>query len=412
MPIEALQRVDADSVLVFLSANEIAYNTKVDDPWYSSHTPYFEVEAGGSGDPSQNQTNMSYFRDEPASVLGCAIQEQICNPRLPEDRRCTPLAGAYDRDANAAKLVESEEEKFALEWQLWALFYMSTELWVILRTLGSASLASGDSLYDGIQQGLPDNQWQLDVERWHSIMLATLQGQAVDVAEGPPDAKLRAELAKPSNKRERELCKRQRILSTAHSNFSVFFLAFIFTTGGLIILLSWFLETIVAFFQKRRNLDSYSRLEWCTNETLQLQRLAHEELGMGKWEGCDEDVPVKEKGERLAVLDVSDLKHPRLRVRPLGWEEMAAVVVKAERHGGEGNEGIDTGNNTDDGGGGEKGTRCSVEAVEQDGRVSPLSTFAPPRLDDEDTFRAATIAVAPDVNRSGLGNGGSGEHGA
>lgn len=133
---------------------------------------------------------------------------------------------------------------------------------------------------------------------------------------------------------------------------------------------------------------------------------------MGKWEGCDEDVPVTEKGERLAVLDVSDLKHPRLRARPLGWEEMAAAVAEEKGNGGEGNKGIDTGSNTSDGSGGKKGTRCSVEAVKHDGRVSPLSTFAAPRLGDDDTLRAAAIAAAPDVNRSGIVTGGGGEHGA
>ena len=65
-----------------------------------------------------------------------------------------------------------------------------------------------------------------------------------------------------------------------------------------------------------RNRDAYTRLEWTINETLQLQRLAHEELGIGTWDGCAEDVPVTEKGQRLAVLDLENRNHPRLKAPP------------------------------------------------------------------------------------------------
>ena len=42
----------------------------------------------------------------------------------------------------------------------------------------------------------------------------------------------------------------------------------------------------------------YQRLEWCANGTLQLQCLAHEQIGCGQWTQCDEDVPVvKDEGK-------------------------------------------------------------------------------------------------------------------
>lgn len=58
-----------------------------------------------------------------------------------------------------------------------------------------------------------------------------------------------------------------------------------------------------------------SSLEWFSNETLQLQRMAHEELGLGGvWSGCTGPgaIPVTDKGELLGVLDVLDPGHPRL----------------------------------------------------------------------------------------------------
>ncbi|EKG13442.1 hypothetical protein MPH_09468 [Macrophomina phaseolina MS6] len=208
MPINPLRRVDADGLLVFLSANDIYYSAEVDDPWYSAHRPYaysdMRPEAGR--DLPQNTSNLMYYRDEPASVLGCAMQEQLCNPRLPEKSRCTPLSGGLDRNQNAARIVRNREESLALAWQL-ELLLSSVSLADILQTLGDDSLTSVYSLFRGTQPRLPSNQWQLDVERWHSIMLASLQGQAVAIAEGPVEPGLRAEMQKPRNKRERELCR-------------------------------------------------------------------------------------------------------------------------------------------------------------------------------------------------------------
>lgn len=54
----------------------------------------------------------------------------------------------------------------------------------------------------------------------------------------------------------------------------------------------------------------YQRLDWAMNDTLQLQRLAHEELGCGTWIG--EEFPITAFGEKLAVLDVSVPGHPKL----------------------------------------------------------------------------------------------------
>lgn len=53
-------------------------------------------------------------------------------------------------------------------------------------------------------------------------------------------------------------------------------------------------------------------MEWIANETLQLQRLAHEELGAGGWSGAANAVPVTKAGETLATLDTTDAYHPRL----------------------------------------------------------------------------------------------------
>lgn len=97
-------------------------------------------------------------------------------------------------------------------------------------------------------------------------------------------------------------------------------LAFIFLLGGNIILLSMFVEHIFALAHRLPILRSsrnflYRRAEWQTNSTLQLQRLAHENLSLGTWSKTDKSIPVTEPGETLGVLDINDLKHTRI-VRP------------------------------------------------------------------------------------------------
>jgi hypothetical protein len=63
---------------------------------------------------------------------------------------------------------------------------------------------------------------------------------------------------------------------------------------------------------KRRKYKDYAFLEWTTNATLQLHRLTHEELQVGTWSGCTDNVPVTKTEDLLASLDIGDLEHPVL----------------------------------------------------------------------------------------------------
>ena len=76
------------------------------------------------------------------------------------------------------------------------------------------------------------------------------------------------------------------------------------------------METAIVYIDKCRKTTKYSRLEWSANDHFQLQRMVHEELGMGTWTGCAgvRDIPVTtEKGQVLAVLDCTDPEHPILK---------------------------------------------------------------------------------------------------
>jgi hypothetical protein len=57
-----------------------------------------------------------------------------------------------------------------------------------------------------------------------------------------------------------------------------------------------------------------------SNNSLQLHRLAHEELGPSTWSNCDQQIPITtEHDGYLASLDITDPKHPTLQ-RPAKQE--------------------------------------------------------------------------------------------
>ncbi len=72
------------------------------------------------------------------------------------------------------------------------------------------------------------------------------------------------------------------------------------------------IDYLVPWIQARLDISRYKRFEWTANETLQLQRLAHEGLGFGTWTRASEGLPTTAPGDRLAIIDTSDREHPRL----------------------------------------------------------------------------------------------------
>jgi hypothetical protein len=107
----------------------------------------------------------------------------------------------------------------------------------------------------------------------------------------------------------------QKIISTAFTSFSTLGLALILGIGGTLILVSFSLEPLVWWVVRRcKKRNSYALCEWSMNETLQLQSAVHEELGFGTWTRDVATVPITKPGERLAVVDMTDLRFLRFAV--------------------------------------------------------------------------------------------------
>lgn len=94
----------------------------------------------------------------------------------------------------------------------------------------------------------------------------------------------------------------QKILSSDYTSFSVFGLCFIYVIGALIVGISYLLEHIQAWLYRHRNLKEYAYLEWNANETLQLQRMAYQGVGLGRWSRYADRIPITEAGDMLADL--------------------------------------------------------------------------------------------------------------
>lgn len=182
----------------------------------------------------ENYANFSYtyYRmDQAASPMACLQKFQFCNPALPEEGRCGPLAGFLDAQVQAAHLFNITYEQMrdmdpeqmiesgilktpAASRFLWLLMILTlavTDVTALINVLGPYSLASQQSLSRGSStlSIIPSNQWQLDVKNWWAIYMASLQAGMVNIASGSQDPTLKPYEIPPFNAHIQKLCNNQ-----------------------------------------------------------------------------------------------------------------------------------------------------------------------------------------------------------
>ncbi|KAM7211649.1 hypothetical protein V8F06_012975 [Rhypophila decipiens] len=308
-PIPELMRTDGDLQIVFLAAKGITYFEPSDDDWYRANRPGGNITYG----------TPIWVQDGPASPLACLEQYQFCNPSLPPGNNCAPLSGRTDAQLNAIALfTQSKASEALLSWAEHGFDHLTSSLGGFPDKFGSISLHSRKYIQASIMPKLPSNQWQLDVSYWFATVLASLQRTVVTFAAGPsrinPD--IERWIEPPHTPEERYICENQKIRSTSYASFNVLSLGLIVGIGLLTILISYTLVPCISYVQeKRSSKTSYSVMEWTTNETLQLQRLAHEvhDGDDAVWVNATDAIPItKTAHQALAVLDVKDPSHPKL----------------------------------------------------------------------------------------------------
>ena len=304
-------REDADVALAFLSANSIPFTAPVDDPWYSAHSNPFKVVVNASelGDVSgSDATTTVVFRDRAVSVLACTEQYQICAPgSTPE---CTPLTGYALLSDSIENLTLNDAQSATLD-VLLSTFKNTID--ALIGLLGTSVLLAKNSKFGSVQGFLPSNQWILEVESWNQILLANFQRLALEHATGPSDPVVLPMLVPPNGSYQEQLCHNQRARSRHALNFSALAIGIIIGLSLLITGVDLGLHRLTSYIQYKKDLKDYRRLVWKSDGLLQLQRMAYEEVGFGTWERCTKVTPVTARGQTLALLNVNDPDHPRLR---------------------------------------------------------------------------------------------------
>ncbi|KAK8096079.1 hypothetical protein PG999_014101 [Apiospora kogelbergensis] len=301
--------------------NGVQFMSLADDDWYRATVPVGHLKT--NIDVFQQD---SYRPDEAVSPLGCVEQFQWC--RDPDQGQCGSLGSPLDALYSAAPLFNLTTKELEPDrplpqskpaalflWTYFTLFVTETALSAVVATLGPASLASTAFLSEGVMSGLQKNQWQLDVTRWWSIILAGLQAAFVRTAQGSTDPAIQNLIYKPGTDYEWDLCHSQKIRNGQYTSFSVFGLALTYSMGAVIIVTSFLIEPSLRCLQKRNRYNKYAYLEWEGSTAIQLHRVAHDQLGYGHWSRCNEKIPITQSEDLLAPFDISDPEHPLLAAR-------------------------------------------------------------------------------------------------
>jgi hypothetical protein len=304
-PIPELLIPTADLSIVFLGTNDMVFLAPVDDPW-------FKTTLGPTNRTTMMGTHYEYRSNEPAHPLACVQRYQFCNPSLKKDESCTPLVGIIEAFSLASMtLFPQPQHRETFLWSATAILYMANGFSEFIGRSRNGALLASDTVSGLGQYALPNNQWELELEHWFKFTMADLQRAILDQATGPGLPGAAQFHSTPTSAEARAVCDNQKIRSDSFTSFNVLGLVLVFSIGGLIMVISACLPW--ATQRVRRENKPYAGLEWITNDTLQFQRLAHESVGAGHWEGGCEDYPRTRKDNLLAVLDITDPKHPVLR---------------------------------------------------------------------------------------------------
>jgi hypothetical protein len=216
-PRSELLRMDADTVLIFLSGNGVVYEVPMDDDWYRGTHPFRNLTGIGTDNFPQ-----TFRPEDAASPMGCIQQFQFC---LADETSCGPLAASYDASAQAFESIglsksEAYNDTFStvvgtnnptssrLQWLI-SLVRNQFDIRDILTTSGSQALASRTQLSGGLQASLPLDQWKLDIQHTWATAFARLQAEVVQVAYGTTDPSLIKYRVGPGDAAQANICSNQ-----------------------------------------------------------------------------------------------------------------------------------------------------------------------------------------------------------
>lgn len=166
--------------------------------------------------------------------------------------------------------------------------------------LQASSGMAGEQRTDHI--GLPNDQWKQEILHWGQHSVTNMQRALQSYVKGPAAADA-PYLKKPDEDllRDFDPCSSQIIRDPNHYSINVFGLYFTIGVGLLIMVLNCSLSTIVSKIQRRSGTPGYRNEQYELDNAFQVQRLAYENLGIGRWTSLHALVPVTQKGETFGA---------------------------------------------------------------------------------------------------------------
>lgn len=294
IPAPEIRRTDADVTIIFIAPNSMRYRRRVIDPVFKATYP-------SPGPSLTNVYNYTYGADNATSVVACTEQYQICT----SSGSCTPYTSLLPLQTNVTQLDLNAAQSVTATRLLYAI--SNANLYSSINGLGPEALRLYSGAYNLISPGVPQNQWQLEVEGWVQTNLAKWQALMVEYAHNTADLGTFGHLDGPNNDDDafrtewQRQCRQQMIANLAgYQNISVLGLVVIYGLGGLIILVSLFLKNIVFQFDgswttgqaaAKTSKSRERRIAWNIDGKYQSQRIALTTAGFTHLEGGSGDIP-------------------------------------------------------------------------------------------------------------------------
>lgn len=280
VPSPALNTTHADLSLLFISPNSITYQYPVDDPVFSAHDLVNGTMTG---------LYVSFYdADQFVSVVGCSEQYRICNPN---NNACTQRMG-FGQLSQASVDNQDGLELNAVQNSTWIRINAALQLssvYYATYARGGSALRAGEVVTQLSSGYLPPTQWHIEVSSWFDAGLARIQQKVQEYATGPSSIVSGSFVQHPNRSLEADapwvdFCYSQLINDSNNTvSFSVLGLAILLGLGGIIIISSLVIDTIVGYIQLWSGRGLHARMEWITGDKLQMQRLLLREMRIGQW---------------------------------------------------------------------------------------------------------------------------------
>ncbi|KAH7371572.1 hypothetical protein BKA66DRAFT_423820 [Pyrenochaeta sp. MPI-SDFR-AT-0127] len=299
IPINALSRNGSDTFIIFLEQNNVLH-------WKPNNDPVFAANKPSPNDPTK------FRADRLVSPIACFQRHRYCTP---DKRFCTPWGGRHDMFETIVESAAGFNPAQLATAARISLAARKTSIYEVINSQSSKCLRAQDKMDWLFQMPLPDNQWEHEVLAWVQEGLASLQAAVQEYAAGPTISIAGSKLQQvwldkvPENytatdravdQTWRSMCHNQIIHDTQGTlNFSILGITVVFSLGFLICILSFVIEPMTAWIQRRFDVGAARAIAWTRDDNLQTLRLLFDSHRRGAWTGSADLVPVTHSADEV-----------------------------------------------------------------------------------------------------------------